>query len=173
MAQVGDIAMGYNVGLKDGHSHMLCACLDCGKERWVRLKGGKADYLRCKRCARVGERSNFWKGGIADGGYKLVNLSKNDFFHPMQPKGSRVLEHRLVMAKHLGRNLHTWELVHHKNHIRADNRIENLQLVSSEKHWQITLLENKINKLLNGQEELKREIRLLRLENKQLKEVTI
>ncbi len=67
-------------------------------------------------------------GRIVVNGYVLVKLQPDNFFFAMTNSRGYVFEHRLVMAKKLGRLLHSWEEPHHKNLDHADNRIENLEL---------------------------------------------
>lgn len=118
--------------------------------------------LRGLQLGKFGKYSPSWKGGkTTDRGYARVKLMPGDFFLVMADKERYVAEHRLVMAKQLGRCLHPWEVVHHKNHNKGDNRIENLQLVSGDKHSQITILECRVKSLEDKVQEQATEIRLL------------
>jgi len=78
-----------------------------------------------------GPNNPVWKGGkMVHEGYILI-LTPG---HPFAQKDGYVLEHRLVMEKHLCRYLKPDEVVHHINGIKTDNRIENLQLMTISEH---------------------------------------
>ena len=112
--------------------HCACGCgeliPDFDKHHWKprRFK----NHHNMKMTARRDKDSNFWKGGrINVSGY--IKIFKPD--HPNADVGGYVFEHRLVMEKHLGRYLTVKETVHHINHDKSDNRIENLQLMTQSK----------------------------------------
>lgn len=72
-----------------------------------------------------------WVAGSQDGhGYVWVYEPG----HPMATTSGQVLEHRKVMADHLGRLLVPGEHVHHKDHNVTNNKIENLELVTVAEH---------------------------------------
>jgi len=132
---IGDIRKAKQIGKKGYHSYVWSLCLNCGKPRWVVLEKGKAVSDYCHTCGNAvknrGEKNKNWGGGrrITEDGYITVKLSPDDFYYPMVPRDGYVREHRLIMAKSLNRCLLSWEVVHHRNGIRDDNRIENLKLM--------------------------------------------
>lgn len=87
------------------------------------------EKIRLSRIGKYNANENpNWRGGkkIVDG-YVYVYQPN----HPNTTKSKYVLEHRLVMEKHLGRYLDKKEVVHHKDSNRLNNNIENLQLYKS------------------------------------------
>lgn len=79
---------------------------------------------------KTGENHWAWKGGktISSGGYVSVYLPLDDPLAVMRNRTGYVPEHRLVVARWLGRPLTDQETVHHVNGRTNDNRLENLQL---------------------------------------------
>ena len=163
MPLINEIKMASELGINSWNKHIFSPCVLCGQPRWVRLIKNKPEHDRCRKCMGLGrraERGAAWEGGrgIDGDGYILIYLKSDDFFFPMATRkrsawAGYVLEHRFVVAKALGRNLHSWEIVHHKHakypagsiENKQDNRYpENLQLVSDDRHKQITILENRI-----------------------------
>lgn len=81
--------------------------------------------------SRMAEKHHRWQGGRKiKGGYVCIYSPS----HPFSDQKRYVKEHRLIMEKHLGRILDRSEIVHHVNHDRQDNRIENLQVMSNSEH---------------------------------------
>jgi|SRR3990167_4878160 len=117
-------------------------CQICKKEFFIHpsntRKGGRTCSRKCHfvyqsiRPQVLGEKHHAWKGGI----------SRQNGYICIKKKGAI---HRLVMEKHLNRKLHHWEIVHHINKIRDDNRLSNLQLTTKAEHIKIHNISRWVN----------------------------
>ena len=135
---IGEIISSRDIGRPRGYKLIWYACVDCGKERWVRLIKNEPQFSKCKLCAL---RATHGRGIFKDThGYIQIKVYPDDFFYPMAKHTGYIFEHRLLMAKHLGRCLQSWELVHHKGirytgiQNRSDNLMDNLELTTRGSH---------------------------------------
>ena len=99
-------------------------CKKCGEKFWV--SHSKEKYHKPKYCSRKCYIPTERGKAISIDGYYVISLKK---------------VHRTIMEEHIGRKLLSKEIVHHINHDKVDNRLENLQIVTRSEH-------NKIHKFL-------------------------
>ena len=96
-------------------------------EGWVDVDGYNGLY----KISNMGNllsvrRHRLMKPSNADNGYSRVNLMKTDSFNP-NPRGAKMgYIHRLVAIAFIP-NPHNHPWVNHKNGIKSDNRVDNLE----------------------------------------------
>lgn len=121
--------------------------------RWLKKFNITIRFRNETQKGKRGKDSRAWKGGkTMIGGYVYIFQPS----HPRALKTGYVAEHHLIMEQKIGRYLYPWEVVHHINGIKTDNRAENLELLPNRgKHntrvqeiYQENIILKKINIML-------------------------
>lgn len=113
---------------KGDNSMVKVMCPACKEYRYIRRSNLKRQKngVMCKKCeyrqrtlVPIDDRPRKMRSD----GYVYTRLPIDHWCRPMGSKyGRDIMEHRLIMAEHLGRLLVKGEIVHHINGIRDDNR---------------------------------------------------
>ena len=147
-----------------GRRYIWYSCKNCGGMRWVTLNKitkPESEFTNlCNHCWGLKRGENNRILIRKNGGYNTVYLFPDDPFYKMANYQHRIFEHRLVVARHLGRFLTKEEVVHHRNGIKDDNRLENLELMLKTEHKPYAVLMEKIKRLENEVGELRESYRL-------------
>lgn len=101
----------------------MIKCAYCGKEFY--LSKGKIERSKTHFCSK--ECFNLYEQP-----HKKEDIQAT--YRIVVRNGKRVLEHRYIIEKSLGRKLEHNEHVHHINGNTHDNRIENLQIMTAKEH---------------------------------------
>lgn len=99
---------------KKGHSY----------NKGIKMSDEQKENLSIKKSGGIGKKT------ITSIGYIKIYFPD----HPKSDKFGYILEHDLIMECVIGRHLKKDEIVHHKNEIKTDNRIKNLQLMTRSEH---------------------------------------
>lgn len=130
--QIGHITIiGLPNELNGKNVKVKCKCNTCGKEEDLIRKNvltGVTKGCSCQ-CWIYDEKgfSKRKKEKYYYGGYVYIYKPE----HPNCKQGGYIREHIYVMSNYVGRPLNKGETVHHKNGIKDDNRIKNLELWAS------------------------------------------
>ena len=124
------ICIACNKAFKPSSNHKLCPSCRYQRSKTVVCRicqqhMHSTKYGNCIQCTNK-IRPDYGTGKYKKNGYVMI-FAKG---HPRArgPRGNYVFEHILVMEKYLGRFLEPNENVHHKNGVKDDNTIENLEL---------------------------------------------
>lgn len=105
--------------------------------RMAAAKGKLGSGFRGKKRIFTEEhKNNIRKGKLAHGLKHAVGLSKkpNGYVEITRGPNKWKGQHVVIMEAHIGRLLKSDECVHHRNEIRDDNSLDNLQLMTKSEH---------------------------------------